>query len=164
MILLLILNGYGVYSGRRQNIVVSLKRYILITEAYQYQSGKHFYSILFFESNFTKHDSESQLLPAINDFVNQNLSSCTISIAEIRPILDNIDTNKTTGPDDISGRRLRECSKEIAPSLTCLFNMSLSLGKMSENWKLTNINAVFKKGHKGQCEKLPTHVLVMYYC
>ena len=38
----------------------------------------------FFESNFTKHDSESQLPPTINDFVNPNLSSCTISIAETR--------------------------------------------------------------------------------
>ena len=106
----------------------------------------------FLESNFTKHDSESQLPPAINDFVNPNLSSCTISIAKTRLILNNIDTNKATGPNDISGRILKECSKEIAPSLTCLFNMSLSLGKMPENWKLVHITPAFKKGDKGQCE------------
>jgi hypothetical protein len=33
----------------------------------------------------------------------------------------------------------------IAPSLTRLFNMSLSLGVVPINWKRANITAVFKK-------------------
>ena len=56
-------------------------------------------------------------------------------------------TDKATGPDGISARLLKECSNEIAPSLTALFNKSLSLGKVPEEWKEANVVSVPKKGN-----------------
>ena len=89
-------------------------------------------------------------LPRINEIANPNLS-CEISTAETRLIIDNIDVNKGSGPDNISGRILKECSREISPSLTVLFNLSLTLGKMPENWKLANVSPIFKKGERKNC-------------
>ena len=40
----------------------------------------------------------------------------------------------------------------IAPSLTELFNLSLRLGCLLEDWKLANIFPVFKKDNKEQAE------------
>lgn len=60
--------------------------------------------------------------------------------------LSNLSSNKTTGPDEISGRLLKECSNEIAPSLTALFNKSLALGKVPREWKEANVVPVPKKG------------------
>ena len=104
----------------------------------------------FFQANFTLPEDTSHL-PQINELANPNLESCQISIAETRLIIDNIDTNKASGPDDISGRILKECSREISPSLTVLFNLSLTLRKMPENWKLANISPIFKKGDRENC-------------
>ena len=101
----------------------------------------------FFQANFTA-PGEMSDLPQINEIVNHNLESCEISIAETRLIIDNIDVNKASGPDNISGRILKECSREISPSLTVLFNLSLTLGKMQENWKLANVSPIFKKGRE----------------
>ena len=54
----------------------------------------------FFQANFTLPEDTSHL-PQINELTNPNLESCQISIAETRLIIDNIDTNKASGPDDI---------------------------------------------------------------
>ena len=98
----------------------------------------------FFQANFTLPENTSHL-PQINEL------TCQISIAETRLIIDNIDTNKASGPDDISGRILKEYSREISPSLTMLFNLSLTLGKMPENWKVANISPIFLKRDRENC-------------
>ena len=55
-------------------------------------------------------------------------------------------TDKATGPDGISARLLKECSNEIARSLTALFTKSLSLGNVPQEWKEANVVPVPKKG------------------
>ena len=104
----------------------------------------------FFQANFTLPEETSHL-PQINGLANPNIESCQISIAETRLIIDNIDTNKASGPDNISGRILKECSREISPSLRVLFNLSLTLGKMPANWKLANISQFFFKADRENC-------------
>ena len=105
----------------------------------------------FFFSNFTNIDANASF-PSINEFKNPNLAHIEISIAETRLVLDNIDPNKATGPDDISGRMLKECAKEIAPSLTLLFNISLTCGVVPDIWKQANVSPVFKKHDKSVCD------------
>ena len=46
------------------------------------------------------------------------LYSIQASVQEVLKALKNIDPSKANGPDQIPGRVLRECSAEIAPSLT----------------------------------------------
>ena len=60
-------------------------------------------------------------------------------------ILRNLDTNKATGPDEIPARILKETAEEIATSLTELYNKSLRLGTLPEDWKLANEVPVYKK-------------------
>ena len=105
----------------------------------------------FFYSNFSSTANDSNL-PPINEVRNQHLCSLNVSIAETRLVLDNIDPNKATGPDNISGRILKECSKEISPSLTALFNLSLRTGLVPLLWKSANVTPVFKKGEKSNCK------------
>ena len=60
-------------------------------------------------------------------------------------VLNNIDPAKAPGPDNISGRLLKETAPEISVSLCRLFNLSLSLGEFPDQWKPEHVCPVFKK-------------------
>lgn len=100
-----------------------------------------------FYSNFSPTD-DSENLPEVHAFVNPNLGIIELSVAEVHQILATLDPNKATGPDEISGKVLKECADELAPSLTKLFNLSLSQGIVPREWKFANVVPVFKKGDK----------------
>ncbi|CAB4042628.1 Hypothetical predicted protein [Paramuricea clavata] len=63
---------------------------------------------------------------------------------EVAEVLRYLDPQKACGPDGIPSRLLLELADEIAPSLSKLLNMSLSLGVVPSKWKLANITPVFK--------------------
>ena len=48
----------------------------------------------------------------------------------------------------IPTRNLKECSEELAPILTIIFNRTLQTGNVPEDWKSADISAVFKKGQR----------------
>ncbi len=105
----------------------------------------------FFFDNFTTEDIGDEL-PAVDSFLNPNLNQIVVSVAEVRLALESLDPSKATGPDEISCRILKECAAQLAPSLTKLFNKSLSLGKVPELWKYANVVPVFKKGDKSAAD------------
>ena len=76
------------------------------------------------------------------------LTDLTISTSEVIKILHSLDMNKATGPDKIPARILKETAEEIATSLLELYNKSLWLGTLPEEWKLANVVPVYKKETK----------------
>jgi hypothetical protein len=56
----------------------------------------------------------------------------------INKLLQNTNIHNTSGPDNIHGRILKECTTQIAPILTTLFSLSLKTGKISQL-----INSIF---------------------
>ena len=105
----------------------------------------------FFYSNFTR-VTNAFSFPSISEIIDLRLSSTRVTFADIRLILDNLDSNKATGPDEISGRILKECARELTPSITKLCNLSLSQGKFPHSWKLANVVPVYKKGCRDSVE------------
>ena len=65
---------------------------------------------------------------------------------EVYDLIVQLDPSKSTGPDGISARMLRGVVDVIVPSLTKLFNLSLSSGIFPEAWKLARIVPVPKAG------------------
>ena len=59
--------------------------------------------------------------------------------------LTNLDVTKATGCDGISARMIKSTAVSIAPSLTELFNMSISTGVYPSDWKVARIVPVPKE-------------------
>ena len=66
----------------------------------------------------------------------------------VRKPLDRLNPYRSSGPDDISARVLKECSAEIASVLACIFNQSLAKGRVPEDWLQANVAPIYKNGEK----------------
>ena len=104
----------------------------------------------FFASVFTK-ENTSVNPPTPTSFNKGNfLNTFNFHENDVALAIDNINVNKSPGPDKISPRILKEAKSEIVKPLTILFNLSLRTGKVPNDWKLANVTPIFKKGCKSQ--------------
>ena len=62
--------------------------------------------------------------------------------------LKSLNPNKSTGPDGIPPRVLKEMADVLATPLTNLFQMSLDKGVVPDDWKKANVSPIYKKGEK----------------
>ena len=63
-------------------------------------------------------------------------------------LLNGLNINKVSGPGGLSARVLKECSSEIDPILSLIYNESFALGTVPDDWRQANVAPVFKKGEK----------------
>lgn len=63
-------------------------------------------------------------------------------------LLKQLKPHKAAGPDNIKPLALRELAEAIAPSITRIFQSSLSQGSVPGAWREANITPVYKKGEK----------------
>ncbi len=62
--------------------------------------------------------------------------------------VNNINVNKTPGPDNITHLIIKEVKEEIRHSLLILFTESLRQGKAPTEWKYANETPIFRKDVK----------------
>ena len=65
---------------------------------------------------------------------------------QIQHLLQHLNNQKSTGPDGLSSRFLREVASEIVETLTKLYNISIQSGRVPLEWKQCNVTAVHKAG------------------
>lgn len=66
--------------------------------------------------------------------------------ATVEKLLRTVDETKATGSDDVPGILLKSCSDLLAPSLTSVFNKSLTSGVFPDRMKLAHVCPLFKGG------------------
>lgn len=110
----------------------------------------------YFTSVFTTDHGTSIMDDLQPDDTDESLltSSGTLTFTKetVEASLKKLDPSKALGPDGIPARLLKETAIQVAPSLCALFNKSLSLGIVPDDWKLANVVPVFKKGEKDHME------------
>ncbi|PKU49523.1 rna-directed dna polymerase from mobile element jockey-like [Limosa lapponica baueri] len=70
----------------------------------------------------------------------------------VRDLLQNLDTNKSMGPDGIHPRILRELGEVLAEPLSIIYQHSRQAGEVPADWHLANVTPIHKKGWKDDPE------------
>ena len=86
----------------------------------------------------------------INPTTNRDLDPFDCVSDEVCDRLKRLKTHSATGPDGISSWMLKTFAEEIAPSVTSLFNLSIESGKISTDWKMSNIVPIPKDNSKNE--------------
>ena len=105
-----------------------------------------------FNKYFYEQFSEESLYDIDINFNNDNFFDFTIHTNCIYQQLSRLNSNKSMGPDNISGRVLKECAISTAYPLHLLFNLSFKTGSLPADWKLAHIVPIHKKGDKDDIE------------
>ena len=80
----------------------------------------------------------------------KNVSNKNLVITEdgVYKLLQELDVNKSCGPDGVTGHMLKTFSSIISPILTKLFSYSLETASVPSVWKLARVYPIHKKGSK----------------
>lgn len=113
---------------------------VIIDDKSKADCFNNYFQSVFTRDSGTTHPNLGINLPSIPDF--------NISVAGVSKLLCDINPKKSSGPDNISNRVLKEAHNEIAPVLTFIFNQSLSTSELPEDWMQANIFPLHKKGSK----------------
>ena len=92
----------------------------------------------FFTSVFKSQTSYPQVSPLSDLAVlaGEQTKPPMIQEETVRDLLLQLDYHKSTGPDEIHTRVLRELVEEIAKLLSIIYQRSLLTGEVSEDWRL----------------------------
>ena len=99
----------------------------------------------YFTSISTVND-DKVTLPAFEYKCQNRLARIGCTSHEIQTLIELLNPNKATGPDEISNKMLKAVSKEVSVPLNILFNRSFMEGKFSDIWKYSNVIPISKKG------------------
>ena len=72
----------------------------------------------------------------------------TIQEETVRDLLLQLDCQKSTVPDEIHLRVLRELAEVIAEPPSIIYQHSLLTGEVPEDWRLASVTPIYKKGCK----------------
>ena len=88
-----------------------------------------------FASNFTKENTDT--IPDFDPNFENLIIMETIDVKseDIKKLLLNLDPSKSSGPDGINGRILKELANELSPVLEIMYTKSIEEGHLPYQWK-----------------------------
>ena len=84
--------------------------------------------------------------PTWQSCLGSKLNPSTIQEKSVRDLLLQLDCHKSMGPDEIHLRVLRELVEVIAEPLSIIYQHSLLMGEVPEDWRLASVTPIYKKG------------------
>ena len=83
-----------------------------------------------------------------------------MSANDVEICLNELSSKKCEGFDRIPVCLIHDCRAALLPSLTVLFNKIYSTGLLPDQWKVSKIVPIFKKGNKDEIDYYSVHLLL----
>ena len=87
-------------------------------------------------------------VPTFTSNFKTELTTITINDENMQKALNNLNSSKSPGPDQVHPRVLKELAEQLSHPLRLLFDKTLRDGKIPESWKVAEVKPIFKKGKK----------------
>ena len=68
----------------------------------------------------------------------------------VQKLLKDLSPHKATGPDEVPSRILKIGAEELSPALVKLYQHSIDVGEVPQEWRDANVVPIFKKGDRHQ--------------
>ena len=104
-------------------------------------------SMTYFPNQYTPNIKNS-VLPTWNFLTDKRIDQVSTHYEEIISLIRNLNPNKASGPDGISGQMLLLCDNSVVLPLKIIFQILLVNSTYPDMWKLPNVTPIFKKGDK----------------
>ena len=98
--------------------------------------------------NSSQNNANNSVLPTFNFLNNNRIDKISVHSSEIISLIRDLNINKASGADGISGQMLRLCDYSVVLPLKIIFENIVSSSVYPGMWKLANVTAIFKKGDK----------------
>ena len=100
----------------------------------------------YFSSVFTRENDDN--FEKLESKQINEMTDIVFNVENIKLKLQNLNVNKSSGPDNIHPKILNEANDVLALPLKILFETSFKLKMLPHDWRSANISAIFKKGSK----------------
>ena len=90
-------------------------------------------------------DDSASVLPDSTNCSGPSLDNIVFTQQEVQGILETLQLGKSTGPDNVNNRILKELSSTLSTPLCDLFNHSMSSSCFPDIWKEANVSPLYKK-------------------
>ena len=99
----------------------------------------------FFSSVFTNENNSS--FPHMDNRVNKDtsLTNADVSVDDMKSLLQNLNPDKSPGTDEIHPRLLKECASSLAKPFKTLFDLTMKVGQIPDDWKKAEVRPIYKK-------------------
>ena len=87
----------------------------------------------------------SSVLPPLNLYTDKNIDNISIESDEIISLIRNLNPNKATGSEGISGQMLLFCDNSVVLPLRVIFQNIIGTSTYPDMWKLANVTQSTKK-------------------
>ena len=115
-----------------------------------------------FSSVFNKESLEN--MPNFDQRSNSKLESVIITKDMVEKLINNLQTTKSFGPDELHPAMLKELVDFITEPITIIFNRSMNEGILPNDWKVAHITAIYKKGDSSNPENYRPISLTSVIC
>ena len=85
-----------------------------------------------------------QLFQTLQISLDPFLNNIQFTPLEVQGVLETLELGKSTGPDNVNNRVLKELSAALSNPLCDLFNTSMSKSLFPDIWKEANVSALHK--------------------